>query len=220
MPGIESRPGGPDSPRGMKLAGGRDVRSANEPAPVAPDPLTFDPRNKFYPQTLLTAEDLRVPLPPRRSRFGPIALKVVAVLGLALGAGAAYMYIQRAPATQASPEATPATPREVRPSPTTTGTIAAKSAPAPRPAAPATSTPSASPPAAAARPSVTHLKPPGAPVAVGAEAARAAAPEKRVVPAKAAEAARSEPPPRSTPQDPRTSDCTEAGKALGLCIPR
>ena len=53
-----------------------------------------------------------------------------------------------------------------------------------------------------------------------AEAAKAPEPEKRAPPrSPAAEAPRVKPP-KTPPRDPRASDCTEAGKALGLCIPQ
>jgi hypothetical protein len=197
----------------------------------------FDPREAFYPKTLLTAEDLRGGAPaagasakpappayvadPEAERGSPLRFLVVLLLLAALG-GAAYWYFFMAPAQPAAavPAAAPSAgavqPARV-PVPASPAPAAASGAGAP--AAATSPDPSPVPPPAASAPAPRASAPaqrPGAPT-------RASAPPVTHTKGGAAPVAPAPiEPPRPVEAPVRTAParaCPPEVAALGLCTP-
>lgn len=220
-------------PKGKQGPG--DIEVTIDPAPAASgatDPAVFDPRQSFYPQTLLKFEDVRTPLPRRAPWLVRHAKPVVAIV-LVIALGLAYVfYLSNPAADPPAKEVAKSAPDEPRSTATAAGAI---KGPAVQPASPASPAPPALP---------TLPAPP--PVA----AVRAPAPQSAVVPSRLPPAASTAPPagsPRSTVTHTKaavdaaegvkpaeaaavvavpppaanavTGPCSEALAALGLCNP-
>lgn len=247
-PGAAETPAA--SPEEAKQASGRDVPLASLLAKSPSQAIAaneFDPRESFYPKTLLTAEDLRGGAPaaasplyspapephaqPSAARKSPAVILALLVL-LALGA-AAYVFFF----TDSKPEVVVKTPipvpnarsGAVEPAPAAgVPSASAETAPAQPPAQPA------APPAHAAAPAPVRQRT-AAPVARAvppAPAQRSVSPSYSVpsvthtkgggVVAAPAPEQRAAVPPSATPAAAPRKDgkaCSDALAALGLCTP-
>src|SRR5262245_60713654 len=139
MAGKESRPKATDPPAQTKLTIEKEIVTANEPgdeAPRASDPAGFDPRNSFYPQTLLKTEDLRIPSPIYRQPWYSRYAKPMVAVALVIGAVLAYVFFLSKPASVPATAAKDAPPVATKPA--ASGTITTPSAvvPAPGPVSP------------------------------------------------------------------------------------
>src|SRR5262245_339287 len=124
MAGKESRPKATEPPAHTELKIEKDIVTANEPGAAAPsvnDPVVFDPRNSFYPQTLLKTEDLRIPSPIYRQPWHKRYAKPIVAVVLAIGAALAYAFFLSKPATVPATAAKDAAPAVTKP--TASGTI-------------------------------------------------------------------------------------------------
>jgi len=219
----------------------KHITTANDPLADFPGggAGAFDPRESFYPKTLLKAEDLRVSL-PRPVRRTPRFVKPLVAVLLAIGAALAYVFFlqPQPPETKqaespdrpagnpgasgviATPVSVtvplPAAPAKAPSSPASPASASvAKAAPVPRAAA---APPRQSPAASAPTPTSALVLPPGArPVTHTKAAAESAEPAAGADPGAPAPTVVATPP--AAIEAPRRSNCSAELTALGLCSP-
>lgn len=220
----------------------------NRPPGAAPTATAtdFDPRESFYPTTLLKAEDVRITMPRvKAAPRGGRVVKVLVALVLALSAALAYVLFSKPQDAAPKEAARPAIPEG---KPSAVGTIvppaaavaqpavieAPKAATAPAPAATAPNVAKAAPASTAAPRSPSPRSTEQAPAATGATFVVAPDGARPVTHTKASagatEAQAGAPtvspaasviavPPPSAPAPARSANCSDALAALGLCAP-